>query len=149
MNLEIITPHSDRFPLLSSPSHDLSFPLKDHELTLISDMCRYLSDNSEALGLAAVQVGHPVRLFVMAQHNKPREFINAEIIRKSKKKTNDSEGCLSLPGVYLRIKRHSEVTLKYYDKDGNNHIEEFRGLWARAAQHEMDHINGRLIYDLN
>ena len=106
----------------------------------------------EGLGLAANQVGVDMNLFVIDishtdDNEFPRIFINGEII-SSKGECVFSEGCLSIPQVALDVTRPEKITFKYQDINEKWYEEEFKGLLARAIQHEIDHLNGVLIIDL-
>lgn len=95
---------------------------------------------SEGLGLAANQVNLPYRLFVIDK----RVFINPTVSRYDDF-VEAEEGCLSLPGVFVPIKRPNRVMLSAHDLTGKKHQYNFTGLFARVVQHEYDHLNGRLI----
>lgn len=105
----------------------------------------------EGLGLAAPQVGVSRRLFIL-HHNllpeaeEPRVFINPEL-EPAGEPYIDREGCLSLPELYGRVKRHSRVTLRAVDLEGRKLELELALLAARAAQHEFDHLEGVMFVD--
>lgn len=106
---------------------------------------------AEGIGLAANQIGIDLNLFVVdithtEEVSESAEFINSQII-DSHGESTFSEGCLSVPGVEFEIKRPEFITLQYQKVDGSKHEQEFDGLYARAIQHEMDHLNGKLIVD--
>jgi len=104
---------------------------------------------SNGVGLAASQLGVTVRLFVISPTFDPDDFhvyINPEII-SGEKPVSDEEGCLSFPGIYCKIKRFFSVTIKARDLEGNERTEIHEDLSARAVQHELDHLNGMLLYD--
>jgi len=103
------------------------------------------------VGLAAPQVGRSLQLAVIdpSLEDHPASFmvlINPEIIAHEGENT-DMEGCLSLPGFSFPIRRFDSIMLKYFDLQGKEYREEFTGFKARVVQHEMDHLNGRLILD--
>lgn len=110
---------------------------------------------ASGIGLSAHQIGIPIRLFVVditcykeADENLDvfkKVFINSEIIEEDGEEAEIKEGCLSLPGLHLEIKRRSKVKLKYLDENFNEHEEWFEGLAARCIQHEHDHTNGVLF----
>lgn len=148
-------------PIVRVPHKVLSTPAQpitsfDEKLTsLVREMKKTLlaTKNPEGVGLAAPQIGEPYRVFI----TKPREnsairvFINPEITGASKELTegvperdNKLEGCLSIPGVWGRVKRAARVSLRYQDKTGMPHEEHFEGFLATVIQHETDHINGIL-----
>ncbi len=103
----------------------------------------------EGCGLAATQVGLNIRLFVMdvsPQQDKPQCFINPEILSKSGESISQ-EGCLSFPGVYAKVKRATEVTLRYQDEFGQEHTWDADGLAAHCIQHEIEHLDGVVFID--
>ncbi len=106
---------------------------------------------AEGIGLAANQIGIDLNLFIidithLEEVEEPAEFVNGKIV-DSHRETTFSEGCLSIPGVEFDIKRPEFITLQYKKLDGSQHEQEFGGLYARAIQHEIDHLNGKLIVD--
>lgn len=106
---------------------------------------------AEGIGLAANQIGYDMNLFIIDithtdEVDEPAEFVNGEIVDSLGESVFD-EGCLSVPGVEFEIKRPEFITLEYQKLDGSKHRKEFGGLYARAIQHEMDHLNGKLIVD--
>lgn len=108
------------------------------------------------VGLSAVQIGKPIRLFV-AYSQKGRKyltFINPEILWKSKRLTkgvpereNKFEGCLSVPGIFGLVRRSKAVKVRYLTLNGQIVIRKFDGLTATVIQHELDHLNGVLFVD--
>ena len=105
----------------------------------------------DGIGLASNQIGENLHLFVIDishtdENEKPRIFINSSIQKKNGKCLS-LEGCLSIPGIQVEVKRSESVTLKYSILDGSEKEEEFDGLLARAIQHEIDHLNGIFIVD--
>lgn len=106
------------------------------------------------VGLAANQIGLPLRLALILlpaekEGNPPTRYviINPEIIAKQGELLEE-EGCLSLPGLWADVKRATDVTLKYLDENGTPHTKRARGLLAKAFQHEVDHLDGKLFIDL-
>ncbi len=118
----------------------------DNIQALIFDMAETM-DERDGVGLAAPQVGQSVRLIVINAKNGPIPMISPAIIKKSWTKEQDTEGCLSLPGVYGNVKRHKKITCQYLDKDGNKKKLIAEGLMARVIQHEIDHLDGILFID--
>lgn len=105
----------------------------------------------DGVGLAATQIGLSLRIFVMnveQDRNKKGEkvFINPVILEK-KEYQEGSEGCLSVPGVYVSIKRFKKVKVKGVNEKFEPFEEELEDLAARAIQHELDHLNNILIID--
>ena len=105
------------------------------------------------IGLAAPQVGVLARLFVMdcvkeeGATPRPMVLINPEITWTSEETATHEEGCLSIPEQYAEVTRPERVRLRWIDLQGTSREEEFEGLWATCAQHEFDHLNGRLFID--
>jgi peptide deformylase len=121
--------------------------------------------NACGVGLAAPQVGMPLRLFVIDTSafgeddelpteeqqqlkNFKRTFINAKMIKEEGELWGFNEGCLSIPEVREDVFRHEKITLEYCDEDFVMKTEVFDGLIARVIQHEYDHIEGILFTDL-
>ena len=118
---------------------------------LIPQMIEAMYKN-QGIGLAAPQVGISKRVIIVESSPNPRQnprkplaFMNPEIIKKSKKQTVEEEGCLSLPGIFLLIKRTEKVEVRCQTLDGNKVTIQAKGLAARIFQHEIDHLNGKLI----
>ncbi len=103
----------------------------------------------DGLGLAASQVGISKRLFIVEipKSGKVIVAVNPKIITISEKKDVMEEGCLSIPGNYIPIARSVKVKIKALDIDGKEFEIEGENLLARALQHELDHLNGKLIID--
>lgn len=104
-------------------------------------------------GLAAPQVGVLLRLFVIDTGWRdgtptPKVCINPEILDQSQTLTLRTEGCLSIPDVPADVARPSEITLRWTDLSGAIQTERLTGIEATCAQHELDHLNGRLCIDL-
>lgn len=103
--------------------------------------------NADGVGLAAPQIGIPLRLVVIDVGEGPIYMINPEIIWFSDEKTDFEEGCLSFPGVAINITRPERVRVLFLDEKGNQNLLEADGLLSRAIQHEVDHLDGILIID--
>ena len=120
--------------------------------TLIADMADTMYD-APGVGLAAPQIGVMSRIFVMdcakekTGFPEPMVMINPEITWVSEEKNVHEEGCLSLPEQYADVTRPKEVRMRWLGLDGQTHEEQFDGLWATCAQHELDHLNGKLFID--
>jgi peptide deformylase len=133
----------------------------------VDDALRALMDDmletmyaAPGIGLAAIQIGEPVRVIVMDLQEKPegaaedaegvknpRYFVNPEIVWTSEELAPYEEGCLSVPEIYDEVLRPAKVRLKYLDYNGKEVEEEASGLFATCIQHEMDHLNGVLFID--
>jgi peptide deformylase len=104
------------------------------------------------IGLAAIQIGEPLRVVTMdlAKKDEPKAplvFINPEVVWSSDEKATYEEGCLSIPEYYEEVERPQKVRVKYLDLDGKAKELEAEGLLATCLQHEIDHINGVLFID--
>jgi peptide deformylase len=113
---------------------------------LIDDMIETMK-KAPGVGLAAPQVGVPLRLAVIDVDDKITVIINPEIV-KSFGETELDEGCLSVPGFWGRVNRAERVSVKALDRNGKElRIRDAEGLFAQALQHEIDHLDGRLYVD--
>ena len=102
------------------------------------------------IGLAATQVNVHIRLVVMdlsKERNEPRVFVNPEYTILDKSPFNYEEGCLSIPGFNEEISRPSKILLKWQDLQGNFHEDKPDGIFTVCAQHEIDHLDGKLFVD--
>jgi peptide deformylase len=99
---------------------------------------------SDGLGLSANQVGQPYRVFVMRTGNEPYAVFNPKIVDTSDRELVMKEGCLSFPLLYLSVKRPDSVRIRFQDENGEMRTEQFIGMTARIAQHEFDHMLGKV-----
>ncbi|MBI2003226.1 MAG: peptide deformylase [Candidatus Wildermuthbacteria bacterium] len=99
----------------------------------------------QGIGLAAPQVGVSLRVIVVQDGESALVCVNPEITQRSKEEETEEEGCLSIPSVFLPIRRSSRVTVAYQDINGERTQRSVGGLVARIFQHEIDHLNGILI----
>jgi peptide deformylase len=120
---------------------------------LVEDMVETMYSHNGA-GLAAVQVGRPERIILIdghiangAEDAPPVVFINPIIEHLSDEAETADEGCLSFPGIFVPIKRSLRARVSAYGLDGKRFTIDAEGLYARALQHETDHLTGRLIVD--
>jgi peptide deformylase len=103
---------------------------------------------SKGVGLASVQLGNLKRIFIsLVPKDKPRIFINPEIIETSIDEEAYEEGCLSIPGINADVTRSSKVVVQAFDEKGKPFTIRAEGLLARVIQHEVDHLNGLLFID--
>jgi peptide deformylase len=112
---------------------------------LLDDMLETMRD-APGIGLAANQVGVPLQVAIIELEDELTEMINPEIV-KSSGEIVDWEGCLSIPGFVAEIKRSAKVTVKARDRHGKEFRVKGEELFARALQHEIDHLNGKLYID--
>ena len=115
--------------------------------TLFAEMFEIL-DRYKGVGLAAVQVGIPKRIFITRVVNDtPRVFINPSIIETSEELMDYEEGCLSLPGVWGQIMRPKMARIQAWNEKGKPFTIDTGGVLARVIQHEYDHLDGTLFID--
>jgi peptide deformylase len=107
---------------------------------------------AKGVGLAANQVALPFRFFILNVTADPEQketeqvFINPEIVKRHSS-VEDEEGCLSLPGLYSKVRRAKKIRVKAYDLEGNLIERDAEDLYGRAIQHETDHLSGKLFID--
>ncbi len=121
----------------------------DDSLRAFVERMGELMFTGRGVGLAAPQVGVTVRLFVASPTFTPedrRVYINPRIVSAEGKQDGD-EGCLSFPEITCRVKRHETVTIRAQDLAGRWFEETASELTARIFEHEMDHLDGRLLVD--
>lgn len=137
-------------------------PLVQNEITsaatkrIIKDMQAAMATREDAVAIAAPQIGHSIRLFIVSskvfkdeKHSEPKDLIciNPEITKTSRKKAVADEGCLSVDGWYGKTKRAEKVTLVAFNEKGEQFTRGATGLLAQIFQHEVDHLNGKLFID--
>ena len=128
--------------LLKREPQELDFE-KDNALELCDSLFSRMKELG-GIGLSANQVGIDKKVFVFGDGEElTRYIINPTIIAIGEETVSMKEGCLSLPGVFLMVRRPTEVTLRYYDPDGNEVVEQFLELAARVVLHEYDHMIGQ------
>ena len=117
---------------------------------LANSMLKTMYD-ANGIGLAATQVDRHIRLIVMdlsENRDDPRIFINPTYkILKNHSLYEFEEGCLSIPGFNEVIARPDKIELRWQDLDGNEHIDKPEGLLTVCIQHEIDHLEGKLMVD--
>lgn len=110
----------------------------------------------DGIGIAAPQIGEPLRIFLVAKNLFPPEtqaqvpsdvFVNPRIVRSGFKRDRMEEGCLSVPGVFGVVERKTRMTIEAYDASWKKFRVSAEGLLARVFQHELDHLEGILFVD--
>ncbi len=142
-------------PVLRKVAEDIEtdYPnLKDLIVNMFETM-----DNAEGVGLAAPQVGLPIRVVVInldvLSDDFPeykgfrKAYINAHIEEVGGEVVSMEEGCLSLPGIHEAVKRGDKIRVTYLDENLEQHDEEVEGYLARVMQHEFDHLEGKMFID--
>ncbi|HWE47806.1 MAG TPA: peptide deformylase [Caulobacteraceae bacterium] len=144
---EILTVPNPILKKVSTPVERVDDALR----TLMDDMLETMYA-APGIGLAAIQVGEPVRIIVMdlareGEEPQPRHFVNPEIIWRSDETAVQEEGCLSVPEIYDEVERSERVRLRYLNYAGEQVEEDAEGLFSVCIQHEMDHLEGVLFID--
>ncbi len=133
--------------LVSTPVERIDGPLRK----FADDMLDTMYD-APGIGLAAIQVGEPIRMLVLdlakeGEPKAPQVFINPEIVESSEDRSVYEEGCLSIPDYYAEVERPAKVRVKFLDEQGKAREVQADGLLATCLQHEIDHLNGVLFID--
>jgi peptide deformylase len=136
----------DRYLLDICEEFDFKNPPFD-PIEYSQNLVKFMYENN-ALGVAANQVGNPYRIFAM--RGSPENFVcfNPKIIQPSEMKVILEEGCLSYPGLIVKIKRPQHVRVRFTTPNGDTMTKQFTGMSARVFQHELDHLDGIRFYDL-
>jgi peptide deformylase len=138
-------------PRLKQKSVPVEGGVTDAHRALMDDMLETMYA-APGIGLAAIQVGEPLRIIVMdlareGDPPEPRYFVNPELLDRTENTLPYEEGCLSVPDVYEEVQRPDKVRLRYLNYKGVEIEEEATGLYAVCIQHEMDHLEGVLFID--
>lgn len=134
-------------PILTTrvPDFDvINPPVNPHELV---DHMLQVMQKYKGIGLSANQLGLPFRVFVMRGPEYNFACFNPKIVSMSEDTNLLEEGCLSFPGVNVKIKRSNNVRLRFTTPSGGIDTKSFDGLTARVVQHEMDHLDGVLFFN--
>jgi len=144
-------------PLIILPDpvlRQLSKPVErvDDDLRKLADDMLETMYDAPGIGLAAIQIGIPLRLLVIdlakeGEEPAPMVAINPEIVQSSDERSTYEEGCLSIPDYYAEVERPATVRAKFLDRDGKQQEITAEGLLATCLQHEIDHLNGVLFID--
>jgi peptide deformylase len=135
--------------ILRQKAKKIKNPLEAKIQELISVMKETLNEKN-GLGLAAPQLGKSVQICLVKDDREseiPHIFINPQIKFKSREKSIMEEGCLSIPEKFFLIERPEKIKVRYLDETGKKCKIKAAGLFARAIQHEIDHLKGILIVD--
>jgi len=149
MTLRPILIHPDpRLKKISAPVTEVTGTIA----RLADDMLETMYD-APGVGLAAPQIGVMSRMFVMdcvkeeGDAPQPMVIINPEVLWLSEDFSTYEEGCLSIPEQFGDVERPASVEMQWLGLDGKTQKQRFDGLWATCAQHELDHLNGKLFID--
>lgn len=130
-------------PALSAPTVPVD-KFDDELKNLVAEMFETMHQ-ANGVGLAAPQIGKSLKLAVIdvsPDKPEPLVLVNPVIVKKSRNKETDEEGCLSFPDIHAKISRAAEVTVEAQDADGEKFTLQASGLLARCLQHEIDHLDG-------
>ena len=119
----------------------------DDELARLTERMIGVMHDAEGVGLAATQVGILRRLFVFHDEDEDRVVVNPVLTVRGNETEVDEEGCLSLGPIRMPVERAVEVTLDGFDATGAPVHLELEGISARVVQHELDHLDGKMIID--
>ena len=119
----------------------------DDELARLTERMIGVMHDADGVGLAATQVGILRRLFVFHDEDEDRVVVNPVLTVRGKETEVDEEGCLSLGPIRMPVERAVEVTLDGFDATGAPVHLELEGISARVVQHEIDHLDGKMIID--
>ena len=128
---------------------------------IISDLKKAMDSQNDAIAISAIQIGKPVRLFIVSKKiyevleenpeaskdKKDLVFINPKIVKTSKEKQNLEEGCLSVRFFYGKVMRPKKATVEWTNENGEKISRGVSGLMAQIVQHEHDHLDGILFID--
>ena len=146
MQIKILK-HPDTF--LRQPTEEVEIPLSEENNIILDNMIKIMYQ-ANGIGLAANQIGYNRRMFVMDtsnEKNDPQVFINPTVKSKNNIKMSDIEGGLSCLGEEIKVSRSVSINLEWKCRHGKDQHKTFYYLPGRVVQHEMDHLNGKLIID--
>ena len=140
----------DPFPLYDENHPMMKQRIPEYDITLLPNPVMTNTINRlkmtmklyNGLGLSANQCGVFERVFIVGNGEIVIVCINPKVIKASDDLIKDNEGCLSFPGLFLKVERASSVEVEYYDLQGKKYNTTFTGLTARCFLHELDHMNG-------
>ncbi|NTW30631.1 MAG: peptide deformylase [Candidatus Moranbacteria bacterium] len=144
--LDIVTTESSDRDMLRKKAARVIDPTASEVRALVSEMVEAMRVY-DGVGLAAPQIGRPIRLFVIEVGGRVSVFFNPKIVSYSEETSVSEEGCLSVPGQYFMIQRPRSITMEYEDTDGKVRSIDAEGFLAVVLQHEYDHLDGILVID--
>lgn len=134
-------------PILTTVCQQFNFSNPPFDpVQFAKDLVKFMYDNN-GIGVAANQVGVPYRVFAMRAH--PENFVcfNPKIVWKSEAQVELEEGCLTYPGLLVKVTRPQHVRVRFSTPNGDTLTKQFTGMSARIFQHELDHLDGLLFYN--
>ena len=142
--LTILTLPDKRLKTIAKPVTEFDQKLREFAKNMLETMYK-----APGIGLAATQVDEHIQLVVIdisEEKNQPLCLINPKIVQKNGQQVHE-EGCLSVPGIYAKVKRASSIEVKYQDETGKEHQMQADELLAVCIQHELDHLKGIVFLD--
>lgn len=145
--IEELLLYDERLPMLDSeiPTYNLRLP--NPHMTKLVKQLKMTMKKFGGIGLSANQCGVYERVFVIGTDQFQIACINPKIIEKSETTIKSEEGCLSYPGLYLKIERPEWIVAEFTNEKGEVQQMRFDGITARCYQHELDHMNGKKFVD--
>lgn len=136
-NDPILTKVCDTFDFNNPPFDPIEFA---------NELVKFMYEKN-GIGLAANQVGVPYRVFAM--RGSPENFVcyNPRIVQLSEMQVVLEEGCLTYPGLYVKVKRPQHIRVRFNTPNGDTLTKQFTGMSARIFQHELDHLDGVVFYN--
>ena len=136
-NDPVLTTRCNNFDFNNTPFDPIEFS---------KELVKFMYD-SNGIGLAANQVGVPYRIFAM--RGQPENFVcfNPRVVQPSEMQVVLEEGCLTYPGLYVKIKRPQHIRVRFQTPNGDTLTKQFTGMTARIFQHELDHLDGIVFYN--
>lgn len=141
MTYELVPPNH---PALTTPCEKFDFSNPPVDPKELSEALITIMEKNNGVGLAANQVGLPYRMFVLA--GDPFAVFNPTVVDTGEVESVMKEGCLTYPGLYVNIKRHKVIRIRFTDLNGKVDTKKYTGMTARIIQHEMDHLDGKIYY---
>lgn len=152
------TVNEEETAILRTPCRETSLPFTEEDLRDIQALLESFLAKDDALGLAAPQIGIPKKIIIfrtksLDDRNWTKDpdsyslLVNPRITQSRGEKEFQYEGCLSCPDIQVEVPRFPEIKIRAYDPSGRKINERYRGFLARVVQHELDHLEGRLIID--
>lgn len=135
----------DSHPILKRKAD--AIPLVTEPIKVLAAQMLATMKVNGGIGLAAPQVGRSIRMLVFDTGRQFGILINPEIIETEDLPEAGMEGCLSYPGEFCRVARYKKIKVQYIDLAGKTVVKSFEGLEARVVQHEMDHLDGIVMFD--
>jgi len=132
-------------PMLTAPTKPFDFISKEYDSKKLSEDLAETMIANKGVGLSASQCGIPLSVFVIGDPNNRESimaFFNPKIVDSFGEEVYYEEGCLSFPGLYIKVKRPSQIRLRFTDANNNIATTKYTGFTSRIIQHEFDHLQG-------